>query len=82
MHTDMYRTFSVHAWRGNGYFITFSDDYTTFGYVHRKFDALDTFIEFKVGSDNLLSIHTKSHRLNQDDMSSKFDSLLEHKIIF
>ena len=38
-------------------------------------------IEIKAGSNNLLSIHTKSRRLNQDDMSSKFDSLLEHKII-
>ena len=40
MHTDMYGSFSVHAWGGYGYFITFNDDYSKFGYVHRKFDAL------------------------------------------
>ena len=45
-----------------------------FGYVHRRFDALGTFIEFKVGLDNLLGIHMKSLRLDQDDMSSKYDS--------
>ena len=72
--TNMYATFSVHAWGGYGYFITFSDDYSRFGYVHRRFDALDIFIEFKVGLDNLLSIHTKSLQLDQGDMSSKFDS--------
>ena len=64
VHTDMYETFSVHAWVGYGYFITFIDDYSRFEYVHRKSDALDTFIEFKVGSDNLLDIHTKSLQLD------------------
>ena len=38
-----------------------------------RFDALDTFIEFKVGSDNLLGIYTKSFWLNQGDMPKKFD---------
>ena len=74
VHNDIYGTFSVHAWGGYGYFITFNDDYSRFGYVHRRFDALDIFIEFKVGLDNLLSIHTKSLQLDQGDMSSKFDS--------
>ena len=40
----------------------------------RNVMPLGTFIEFKVGSDNLLGIHTKSLRLDQGDMSSKFDS--------
>ena len=53
VHTDMYGTFSVHARGGYGYFITFSGDYSSFEYVHRRSDALETFIEFKVGSDNL-----------------------------
>ena len=56
VHTNMYGTFSVHAWGGYGYFITFSDDYYRFGYVHRRSDALDTFIEFKAKLDNLLGI--------------------------
>ena len=64
---------SMHG-EGYGYFITFSDDYSRFGYVYRRFDALDTFIEFKVGSNNLFSTYTKSLRLDQGDMSSKFDS--------
>ena len=74
VHTNMYETFSVHAWEGYGYFITFSDDYSRFEYEDRKSNALDTFIEFKAESDNLLGIHMKSLRLNQGDMSSKFDS--------
>ena len=69
VHIDMY-----------GYFITFSDDYSRFGYVHRKSDALETFIEFKVGSDNLLGLHTNLLWLDQGDMSSKFDSLLYWKM--
>ena len=66
--------FSVHVWGEYGYFIIFSDDYSRFGYVDRKSNALDTFIEFKVGLDNLLGIHTKSLQLDQGDMSSKFNS--------
>ena len=81
VHTEIYETFSVHAWGGYKYFITFSDDYSRFEYVHRKSDALDAFIEFKAGSDNLLAIHTKSLLLDQGDMSSKLIFLLEHKII-
>ena len=73
VHTNMYETFSVYAWGGYGYFTTFSDDYSRFGYVHRRFDALDTFIKFKAGLNNLLDIHTKSLRLDQGDMFSKFD---------
>ena len=49
-HTDIYGIFSVHAWGGYGYFITFSDDYSRFGNVHKKSDALYSFIEFKAKS--------------------------------
>ena len=58
VHTNMYGTFNVHAWGGYGYFITFSDDYSRFGYVHKRSNALDIFIEFKARSDNLLGKHT------------------------
>ena len=44
VHTDMYGTFSVYASGEYGHFITFSDDYSRFGYLHRKFDALNTLI--------------------------------------
>ena len=64
---------SMHG-EGYGYFITFSDDYSRFGYVYRRSDALDTFIKFKAGSNNLLDIQTKLLWLDQGDMSSKFDS--------
>ena len=73
VHTDMYETLSVYGWRGYGYFITFSVDFSRFGYVHRKSDDLDTFIEFKARLDNILRIHNKSLQLDQGDMSSEFD---------
>ena len=72
-HIDMYETFSVHAWEGYEYFITFSDDYSRFGYVHLEYHALDRFFEFKARLDNLFGIHTKSLRLNRTSMPSKFD---------
>ena len=60
VYTDMYGTFSIHAWEGYGYFITFSDDYSRFGYMYRNFDALDKFIESKAKSDNLLCKHIRA----------------------
>ena len=45
---------------GMGIFITYSDDYSKFGYVYRISNEVDTFIIFKVG-------------LDQGDMSSKFN---------
>ena len=48
---------SMHG-EGYGYFITFSDDYSRFGYVYRRSDALDTFIEFNARLDNLFGIYT------------------------
>ena len=63
VHTDMYETFSVQTWEGYGYFITFRDDYSRFEYVHRRYDALHTFIEFKARSDNLLkSLPLEDHK--------------------
>ena len=51
MHTQVCGPFNVDAHAGYKYFITFRNDYSRFGYMymmHRKFDALDKFIEFKV----------------------------------
>ena len=47
--------FIVHARGRYEYFITFTYDYSRFRYVylmHRKFDALDKFIEFKAKVEN------------------------------
>ena len=50
VHTNMCGLFNVQACGGYEYFIIFTDDYSRYGYVylmHRKFDALDKFKEFK-----------------------------------
>ena len=86
VHTDMCGLFNVHAGGGYEYFIMFTDDYSRFGYVylkHRKFDALDTFIEFKKESENQLDKDIKALRFDQSGeyMSTQFDSFLkEHGI--
>ena len=57
------------------------NDYSKFGYVSRKFDALGKFFEFKVESDKLLGKHFKILWLDRDGMSSKFNSFLkEHSL--
>ena len=42
--------------------------------LHRKSYASDKFNEFKGESDDLLSEHIKTLQLNQDGVSSRFDS--------
>ena len=57
VHINLCGPFNVHAWEGYEYFITFTDDYSRFGFVylmHGKFEALDKFIEFKLESENQL----------------------------
>ena len=48
--TDVCEPFNVHTWGGYGYFISFIDEYSKFGYeylVYRKTNALNTFIKLK-----------------------------------
>ena len=49
VHTNVCRPFNVQACGGYEYFITFTDDYIRYDYVHlmhKKFGALDKFKEF------------------------------------
>ena len=50
IHSDVCGSFSVHARGGYEYFITFTDDYSRYGYVYlmkKKSEVLDKFKEFK-----------------------------------
>ena len=77
----MYEPFCVYAWKVWA-FDHFIDKYSRFGYVDRKSDAFDKFIEFKVESDNLLGNHIKTLRLDQGNVSSGFDLFhMEHEMI-
>ena len=63
MHTHVYGPFCVYI--GKLYvFDHFIDKYSSFGYIDRKSDAFDKFIEFKVELDNLLGKHIKKLRLD------------------
>ena len=62
VHTHIYEPFCVYIWKV-WVFDYFIDKYSSFGYVNRKSDALDKFIEFKAKSDNLLGKHIKALRL-------------------
>ena len=87
VHIDVCGPFNVQACGGYKYFITFTDDYSKYGYVylmHMKSDALDKFKEFKAKSENQLGKHLKTLRSDRDGeyMSNEFDSFLkEHGII-
>ena len=73
--------------RGYEHFITFIDDHSRYDYVypmHRKFDALDKFKEFKVKWENQLRKHLKALQSNKggQHMSSECDFFLQvHGII-
>ena len=69
------------------YFITFTDDYSRYGYVYlmkKKYETLDKFKEFKAESEKQLGRHIKSLRFDQggEYMSIEFVSFLkEHEIL-
>lgn len=79
--TDVYEPFCVYAWKA-WVFDHFTDKYSRFGYVDRKSDALDKFIEFKAESDNLLGKHIKALRLDRGGVSNRFDPFhMKHEMI-
>ena len=60
--------FSVHARGGYEYFITFTDDYSRYGYMYvmkKKIEALNKFKEFKTESEKQLGRHIKLLRSNR-----------------
>ena len=65
IHSDVCGPFSVHGRGGYEYFITFTNDYSRYGYVYlmkKKSDALDKFKEFKAESEKQFERHIKSLR--------------------
>ena len=68
IHSYVCGPFSVHARGDYEYFITFIDDYSSYGYVYlmkKKFEVLDKFKEFKAESEKQLGRHIKSLRSNR-----------------
>ena len=63
VHTNVFMFFNVHGCREYEYFITFIDDYSRYGYaslMHRKFESLNTFKEFKMNTKKELDKHLKT----------------------
>ena len=56
MHIHVYEPFCIYIWKV-WVFDRFIDKYSRFGYVDRKFDALDKFNELKAKSNNILGKH-------------------------
>ena len=65
IHSDVCGPMSIQARGGYEYFITFTDDYSRFGYVYlmkRKSKAFEKFKEFRVEVENQLSKSIKAIR--------------------
>ena len=78
---------SIQAWGGYEYFITFTDDYSRFGYVYlmkRKFETFEKFKEFRAEVKNQLG---KRIKVIRSDWGGKYllgdfkDYLTENGII-
>ena len=68
VHSDVCGPMSIQAKGGYEYFITFTDDYSRFGYVYLmkwKSEAFEKFKEFKVEVKNQLRKHIKAIRSNR-----------------
>ncbi|KAK1570844.1 hypothetical protein Q3G72_007904 [Acer saccharum] len=81
IHTDVCGPMSIQARGGYEYFITFTDDYSRFGYVYlmrHKSDAFDMFKAFKAEVENQLEKHIKILRSDRggEYLSSEFQQYL------
>ena len=67
VHTDVCGPMSTQAKGGYEYFITFTDDYSRYGYVYlmkRKSEPIEKFKEFRVEVENQLGKHIKAIQSN------------------
>ena len=65
VYTDVCGPMSILARGGYEYFITFTDDYSRYGYVYlmrRKYEAFEKFKEFRAEVENQLGKHIKAIR--------------------
>ncbi|KAK4855041.1 hypothetical protein QYF36_003447 [Acer negundo] len=81
IHTDVCGPMSIQARGGYEYFITFTDDYSRFGFVYlmrHKSDAFDMFKAFKAEVENQLEKHIKILRSDRggEYLSGEFQQYL------
>nr|GEU76353.1 hypothetical protein [Tanacetum cinerariifolium] len=87
IHTDVCGPFRTMSRQGASYFVTFTDDFSRYGYVYllkHKHEVFETFKVFQKEVENQLEKTIKSPRSNRggEYMSQEFlDYLKEHEII-
>ena len=65
VHTDVYSPMRVQARGGYEYFVNFTDDYSTYGFLylmHQKSKTFDKFREYKAEVEKQLGVHIKQLR--------------------
>ena len=87
VHSDVCGPLSVQARGGYEYFITFTDDYSRYGYIylmHKKYETFGKFKEFMAEVEKQLGKSLKTLRSDQggEYLDTEFkDHLLEHGIL-
>ncbi|GJS97145.1 retrotransposon protein, putative, ty1-copia subclass [Tanacetum coccineum] len=87
IHTDVCGSFKITSRQGANYFVTFTDDFSRYGYVYllkHKHEVFETFKVFQKEVDNQLGKTIKSLRFDRggEYMSQEFlDHLKDHGII-
>ncbi|GJS67478.1 retrotransposon protein, putative, ty1-copia subclass [Tanacetum coccineum] len=87
IHTDVCGPFKIMSRQGASYFVTFTDDFSRYGYVHllkHKHEVFETFKVFQKEVENQLGKTIKSLRSDRggEYMSQEFlDHLKDHEII-
>nr|GEW69123.1 retrotransposon protein, putative, Ty1-copia subclass [Tanacetum cinerariifolium] len=87
IHTDVCCTFKIMSRQGASYFITFTDDFSHYGYVYllkHKHEVIETFKVFQKEVENQLGKTIKSLRSDRggEYMSQEFlDHLKDHGVI-
>ena len=68
VHTDVCGLMCVQARDGYEYFVTFTDDYSRYGFVYlmrQKSETFDKFREYKAEAEKQLGVHIKQFRSDQ-----------------
>ena len=87
VHTDVCGPMTIQAGGGYEYFITFTYDYSRYGYIYlmrHKSEAFEKFQEFKAEAEKQLGLCIKQLQSDQDSeyLFGEFKSYLAQKGIF
>jgi len=72
VYTDIFGPFSVVSWNGHRYFITFTDDYSRYGYLYLIYEKSQSLNMFKICKAEVKNQHNRKIKAVRSDHGGEY----------